>query len=65
MSLTLGSFYLIIASHRTIHRQILIISIPIRLIAAYCFWQGGPKGQPVAIYELTWAVLNASALPYA
>jgi hypothetical protein len=47
------------------HRRILIANIPLRLLATVCFWQDGPKGHNVAIYEAIWAILNAAALPFA
>jgi hypothetical protein len=65
MGLTLGCCYILIASHKPMHRRTLIANIPLRILATLAFWGDGPKGRNVALYEATWAILNAAALPFA
>ena len=62
MGLTLGCCYLLVSSHRPIHRRVLTINIPLRILATITFWTDGPKGRNVAHYEATWAILNAVTL---
>ncbi len=65
LSLTVGSCYILAASHRPIHQRILIANIPLRLLATVIFLRDGSKGRNVAVYEAVWAGLNAAALPFA
>ena len=46
------------------HRRMLLAGIPLRLLAAFVFWQEGPDTRGVALYEAGWAVADLAALPF-
>jgi hypothetical protein len=64
MGLTLGTMFLVVASHPPIHRRVLASDIVLRVIAAAVFWRDGPETRKVALYEMFWAVVNAVAIRY-
>lgn len=64
MGLTLGTMFLIVASHPPIHRRVLASGIVLRVVAAAVFWRDGPETRKVALYEMFWAVINAVAIGY-
>ena len=64
MSLTLGTMFLVVASHLPIHRRALTSGIVLRVFAAAIFWRDGPATRKVALYEMLWAVVNAVAIRY-
>lgn len=64
MGLTLGTIFLVVASHPPIHPRVLASGIILRVTAAAVFWRDGPATRNVALYEMFWAVVNAVAIRY-
>lgn len=64
MLITMGSYFSLAAAHPRLHRKALVINVPLRILATGLFWRHGPEARSLAIMELTWAAINAAAVPF-